>query len=500
MSNIFKSEKVQKSLFFRNKDILILALPIFFELILGLIIGYVDSFQMSYDQDAVSAILQTNQITMVVNVSFQVLTTASVILISQLNGKKDLEASKKVYAISFYTCLLISFIFSAILFFCAEPLYTAIGVRDLDNGEVVMEKAIAYMQYTGSWVFLQGLITTFSAFLRANKKMVMPTAVSLIMNILNVGGNAIGIYLITHQETTGTAGIISVALSSSISRIVGLIIIVIMYIKYVHVSLSLFNVFKKGNLKFFSKILSVGLPSAGETLSYNVAQLVILIIINKTFFDNQISGNIRGYFSSVTSVIYLFAAGLSQAMQIVEGNLIGANEKDKAEILMKDSVKMACIVSFIMSVIMLAISYPLFSYLLRENINAGDTATIYKTQLAIPVCCLIMMSINIVLEQGRARNLILVKGLQTTGDIFVPVLSAIVSCWLFAVFGTYLFGSVLKLGVIGVVIANTLDENFRGIIFQIRLKSGVWKKKDLTKNLSNKNMVPLEEVEPLNNQ
>lgn len=484
------------NLFKRNKQVLKLAYPIFFELFLSIVIGMVDQFQLSFDQTAVNAIGQVNAITTLINITYQVLTTASLILITQYNGKKDKVNAERIYQVSFYFNLIISSLFSLLLFFLS-PQFVDLILSKSDSSEklIVREKAILYMQITGSWVVLTALTQTFGTFLRANKKMIQTTIVSIIMNVINVIGNSIAIYGVSKSDPSNNVGIIGVAVASTISKFICVIVIICIYAKYVHVSLSPIKSFKNFSFNSLKKLLIVGIPSAGETFSYNFAQTVVLFVINM-FVDFKVQGNIKSYANNLASFIYIFASSLSLAMQVIEGELISTKKKEEAKKLMMDTQKISCIFSFVMSIIILAISYPLFSYLLRASIKENPYITICNTQMKILDVVLIIFSLSIILEQGRAFNIVYVKGLQSAGDIFIPVISAIICCWTIAVGGNYLFGYVLKLGVIGTFIANTIDECTRGVIFYIRVKSDVWKKKNLLKDKKDK-YVPLEVVEPL---
>ena len=93
------------------------------------------------------------------------------------------------------------------------------------------------------------------------------------------------------------------------------------------------------------------------------------------------------------------------------------------------------------------------------------------------------MLIDIVLDQGRATNLVYVKGLETAGDISFPVLTSIFTSWALTVGVSALLCIVFKLGIYGAFIGACLDECVRGIIFEIRWKLGKWKNKTLVKNI-----------------
>ena len=102
-------------------------------------------------------------------------------------------------------------------------------------------------------------------------------------------------------------------------------------------------------MAFLKKQLRIGLPTAGETLSYNLSQFVLTIIVNASC--SVLDQNLRSYIMTFTSIIYLFANGSGIAMQVIEGNLLGEQDKDKVNKLVSDSGKMAQFVSFIMSII-----------------------------------------------------------------------------------------------------------------------------------------------------
>lgn len=98
-------------------------------------------------------------------------------------------------------------------------------------------------------------------------------------------------------------------------------------------------------------------------------------------------------------------------------------------------------------------------------------------------CCICLL-INVVLEQGRATNLIYVKGLETAGDIAFPVISSILTSWVFTVGVSALLCLVFDLGIYGAFIGACLDEGVRGIGFLIRWKKGGWRNINLLKGIN----------------
>ena len=133
-----------------------------------------------------------------------------------------------------------------------------------------MDKALIYIRIVGGGMFIQAIMTIFSAFLKSNSLMKYSTMINVVVNLINVVVNFVTIpYL----------GIVGVALATTLSRIVGTILMIIIFIKKTKI-----NLLKKP-LKYFRKetfkqIISIGGPSASEALSYNASQIIILAVIN----------------------------------------------------------------------------------------------------------------------------------------------------------------------------------------------------------------------------
>lgn len=104
--------------FKRNTYLIKLALPIFLELILQMLIGSVDQLMLTGNKTAVNGIIQANTLTNhLVLIVFSVLSTASIILITQLNASGNKESADKIYALSFYFNLVIrNFVLSFFIF------------------------------------------------------------------------------------------------------------------------------------------------------------------------------------------------------------------------------------------------------------------------------------------------------------------------------------------------------------------------------------------------
>ena len=462
-------------LFYQNKETIKLALPVFIELILGVSIGYINQFMFAGIPQATNAIGQVNQVTNIFIVSFTVLSSSSLILITQLKGSNNNEGIKKIYPLTLSINLILGLLVCLVLLLISFFIFNLMNV---DTQIIPLAKLYLYIS-TPSLIFYS-LNQAYSSFLRANKKMVQPTIISFATNISNIIISAIVIWGI--PDLSIEEKIIGVGFATLISRFISFLASYLFFKISIKEKISLKEL-KPFPWNYLKKQLKIGLPTAGETLSYNLSQFVLAIIVNMSC--NVLDQNLRTYIMTFTSIIYLFASGSGIAMQVIEGNLLGQDDKEKASKLVSDTGKMARIVSFIMSIIVLAIAFPVFSALMQSavddpTINVNNVDSIYCGLTA--VYCLL---INVVLEQGRATNLVYVKGLETAGDIAFPVTSSILTSWILTVGVSALLCLVFNLGIYGAFIGACLDECVRGISFYIRWKRGTWKKFNLLRGLKN---------------
>ncbi len=461
--------------FYNNTQTIKLAIPVFIELILNVGIGYVNQFMFASIPSATNAIGQVNQIVNIFIVSFSVLSSSSLILITQLNGTDSKDKIRKIYPLTLFLNLIISVFVILILFLISPFIFNWMQV-DVD----IIEFAKLYLYISVPSLLFYALNQAYSSFLRANKKMVQPTIISLTTNIVNIGICAIVLWAIPGLDVKDK--LIGAGLALLISRFISFIASYLFFKFSVKEKISLKEI-SPFPTQILKRQLKIGLPTAGETLSYNLSQFVLTIIVNASC--SVLDQNLRTYIMTFTSIIYLFASGSGIAMQVIEGTLIGKNEKDKAYKLVYDTGVMARTISLIMSIIVFSLSYPIFTSLLSPAVNDPlintDNVTISHCGLTALYCLLI----NIILEQGRATNLVYVKGLETAGDIAFPVVGSICASWIFTVGISALLCLVFNLGIYGAFIGACLDECVRGVAFYIRWHNGKWKNINLLKGIAN---------------
>ena len=135
-------------------------------------------------------------------------------------------------------------------------------------------------------------------------------------------------------------------------------------------------------------LLKVGLPSAGENLSYSFSQVVITYLINML---EQTHWATRTYSVNIIMFVYLFAIAMAQGGAISIGHLVGQKKIRAAYLLGKYVMRLSILVSLVLSCIWAAGGHFIFSLLTdnEEIIRLGMT----------------VMIIDVVVEIGRAVTL-----------------------------------------------------------------------------------------------
>ena len=291
--------------------------PLFVELILQMLIGNIDTFMVSsYSQNAVGAIGNANQIINIILLTFNVINVATIILVSQYKGANNREKESEIYSLSVFTNLAFGLFISIILLLFSRQMGILLKVP-----QEMMKDYLNFITSVGGFMFVASVMSTFSAIFRCNGLMKYSMTINIIINILNIIGNFLLIYGIGPFPELGVVG---VAISTVSSRIIGLVIFIISYIKLVGIPISIkkLNPFPK---KIFLKIISIGVPSGGESISYDFSQLVILSMVNIMGADVT---NTRIYGFMFAGVMCMFTQAIGSAAQILTGFLIGAKRID----------------------------------------------------------------------------------------------------------------------------------------------------------------------------
>ena len=431
--------------------------PIFLETFLILLLGVVDTLMLShYSDNAVAAVGVVNQLLNMVFLLFNVTAVGTSVMCALYFGARDSKSFTQVVGVSLLFNAIIGLLISLILTFGGRQMLVWMDIHpDL------MPMAVSYMKIVGGFGFLQAIIFTISAVLRAANKPNYSMQVAVLINLFNIIGNYSLIYGHFGFPEMGVEG---AAISTTLSRVLGMTLLFIVLFKRLvrRFPLAYFRPFPFDKLK---SVLKVGMPSAAEQISYDASQVCVVYFIN--MLGNEVLAA-RVYIMNIVIIGYIFSLSMASATSICTGNLVGSGKKQAAYVLSWYAWKRSLMITFIASVgVYLCGRFLLGCFTENESI----------IQIAMTA-----LLIDIFLEHGRATVLMFLFCLRSVGDVIVPVLIEIVCMWVFAVTCGYLFGIAMGLGLAGIWIGLALDESSRGVVLALRWRTQKWKKRNLIKS------------------
>ncbi|WP_404432058.1 MATE family efflux transporter [Sutcliffiella horikoshii] len=423
--------------------------PIFIEVLLHMLMGNADILMLSqYSDDSVAAVGVANQILFMLIVMFGFIATGTTILVAQYLGSKNRETAAEVTVVSIGANLIFSVAISILVFFFSSKLLLL-----MDLPPELLTEADSYLKMVGIFSFVQALVITMGATIRSYGFTRDAMYVTIGMNIINVIGNYLFIFGPFGIPVLGVEG---VAISTVTSRALGLIVITILLFKRIEEPLPFKKIFRLP-VSHLKNLLKIGIPSAGEHLSYNTSQIVItyfIVMIGTEALTTKV------YAQSLMMFIFLFSVAISQGTQIMIGHQIGAGKVEEAYKRCIKSLRLAILISILTAIPIAFFSDTLLGFFTDnpDIIALGGTLILF----------------TVILEPGRSFNLVVINALRAAGDVRFPVYIGILSMWGVSVTVSYLLGIHLGFGLVGVWIAMILDEWLRGIIMLYRWRSRIW--------------------------
>ncbi len=427
-----------------------LTLPIMLEQLLRVLISSVDTIMLSsFSQEAVAGVGMMGQYIFFIQILFNVICIGTSIVLAQYLGAKRMDDARHVAQGSAVMTLIVAITIGITIILSARPL---LSLYTLDPD--VREYAIQFFMIYGgvSAVFmafnmLQGTILRSYGYTRDAMYIAIAT------NIINVIGNSFALYGWFGLPVTGVIG---VATSSTFAQLAACFLMAWRIRLHPDVQFPLKG-WRKVPKSIYRTILSVGVPTAGENMSYNVAQIVIMAMVSTL---GTLAMSAMVYTQTIARFVFIVALSIGNAVQIKTGYFVGAKQPESAYRRL-----------YRYQIIGTAVS---ISMILVINLFKGSIIGLFTQSQEIAALTSTLLLFSIYIETGRSLNLVTIPGLKGAGDVKFPVLYGIFSMWFFMVAGGWLLGFHLGLGLIGIWIAIGTDETLRGIVMLFRWKSKRW--------------------------
>ena len=430
-----------------------LTFPIAMEQFFRILVSSVDTMMLSsYSNDAVAAVGLVSQYSFFLVILFSVIGTGcSIVLAQYLGAGKSDDDLNHIAQAGAIMVFIMSIILTLLVIFGTGWLLDRYNLEP-----IVRHYAWQYFViYGGICCFFNAFSLLQGAILRSYGYTSEAMIVSIVANLTNVIGNALSLYGWFGLPVLGVPG---VAGASGLSMVVSCILFRVFIKRRRDVVFHLRGITRVPR-ESFRMVLKVGVPTAGESLSYNVSQITIMAMIS-TLGTYAMSAQV--YTMTILRFVFVAAISIGQATQIKTGYFVGARQNDIVykKVFLYQLVATAC--SMVMMVVVNLVKKPVIGIFtdIPEVFAFVSTLLIY----------------SIYIEFGRSLNLIYVGALKGAGDVRFPVLYGIFSNWTFMVLGSYILGIKFGLGLVGFWLGIGTDETTRGLVMLLRWKSRRWQK------------------------
>lgn len=438
-----------RQMFSRN-DLKKLIIPLVIEQILLMMVGMADTIMVSHaGEAAISGVSLMDMINYLFTTVFAAIATGGAVIVSQYLGSRD-ERMARESASQLYTIAgLISLVCGGFcLVFCRPILSLLFGSIEED----VMAAAVVYFLVTAcSFPFL-GIYNAGSALFRSMQKTDVTMYVSLMMNAINVVGNAIGIFALH-------AGVLGVAIPTLISRMAAALVISGLAFRTSHPIYIQWKGILAWKGETIGRILKIGIPNGIENGLFALGKVLVVSII-ALFGTTQIAAN--GVSNSINQVAIVVVNSINLAIVTVVGQCVGAKDYEQAKKYTWMLMKVSYVSTFILgSLTCLALP------LLRGFYELSDETW--------RLSCILIVMHNGMAAALHPTSFNLPNALRAAGDAKYTMVMGIASMLVFRLGVAVLFGIVFHMGIIGVWIAMGADWFGRSVAFVIRYRSGKWK-------------------------
>lgn len=445
-----KVKQEKRHYLFDNKALTALILPLIIEQFLAVLVGMADSIMIaSVGEAAVSGVSLVDQVMLLIINLFGALATGGAVVAGQYLGRKNPEeADKAANQLIWFVTILAVGVMGLVYLGKNMILQGVFGQIEPD----VMEYANTYLLIVTASVPFIALYNGGAAIFRTMGNSKITMTVSLIMNAINVVGNAILIYGFH-------CGVEGVAIPTLVSRMTAAILITVLLSnekQVLHLQKTLRYRPEKETIK---KILKIGIPNGLENSMFQLGKVLVLSLVS-TFGTYAIAAN--AVCNVLASFQILPGMALSLAVTTVISRCVGAKDYEQVSYYTKKLLAISYISMFVTTIV-ICVALP---FIMDVYNLSPETAKVAED-------IMIFHSVSCVLIWTPAFTL--PSTLRAAGDAKTCMLISIPCMWIFRIGFSYILGKYFGIGVFGVWVAMVIDWVVRVIFFVLRYCRGKWK-------------------------
>lgn len=435
---------------FDNAALWAMILPLLIEQLLQVVVGLADTLMVSYAGEAtVSGVSLDTMIYTIFIYLFTAVATGGAVVVAQYLGSRERENADLAAAQIFHVNTVLSVVCTAGMLLLGD----AVLSRLYDSVEpAVMDACRVYLRIVTLSFPANAVYNAGAALYRSMGQTRTTMFVSIAMNLLNVAGNAVGVFVLH-------AGAAGVAWPTTLSWYFAAFVMTAFCLREENaVSLR-----PKKAVVFHKtmtlRILKIAVPGGIENGLFQLAKVVLGSLI-ATLGTAQIAAN--GIGQTIWSFAALVSVAISPVYITVVGQCMGAGDADAADYYMRKLTRLT---------VLLAVLWNAAVILLLPLILPFYDVTAQTKRLVFIIVVIHNLFAGIV----QPFSMPLAAGLRAAGDVKFAMWSAIFCTVVLRTALSFVLALWLHMGVIGIALAMGMDWTIKAVLDLLRYRNGKWR-------------------------
>ena len=427
-----------KEKWLQNKEmyrkIFLITLPIVIQNLFSAAVNSADVLMLNYvGQDSLSAGSLATQYSSLAFMFFYGIGTGVTMLCAQYWGKGDVEAMHKVEGIAMRFSLIIAGVMAVAAFVIPEIL-----MRVFTTDDALITLGGQYLRVVAPCFIFWAISEVYLAVLRSAGRVAISTTIEAVALVSNVCLNAVFIFGLFGAPKMG---IIGVAVATTISRLLSLLLCIVVSVRSKDVKLVIRPIFEH-HPELLKDFMTMALPAVGNDMVWSLAFSMYSVILGHMGSDAVAANSIV---SVVRNLACVFCYAIGSASGIVVGQILGEDKIEEGKKAGRTMLHLAIGSGIVGGIIVWALVPVAMKYAM-----ISEQALKYLK---------FMLYVNVPYIMGTAVNTTLIAGVfRAGGDSKFGFICDTIDMWVYAVPLGFLAAFVLKLPVEAVYFLLCTDE------------------------------------------
>lgn len=429
---------------FNKKDLTRLLAPLIVEQILSVLVGMADVIMVAaVGEAAVSGVSLVDSISILILQILAALATGGAVISAQYLGKKQSENACKAAGQLIGVTTVLSLAVSMIALIGNRLLLASI----FGNVETqVMNDAVIYFRITALSYPFMAIYNSCAALFRSMGNSKVSMVVSMVMNTINIAGNAICVFGL-HM------GVAGVAFPTLASRIVAAVMMFYL-IQNPDNTVRIKRLDElKPDIHMIKNILSVGIPNGLENGMFQFGKIALQSLVSSLGTAAIASYAVA---SNLVTLLYLPGNAIGLGLITIVGQCVGAGERKQA----KQYTRRLVVVNYGILVVLCGIMILFSNQLVSIYKLSSEAAKISVQMIEAHSYAMIVWPIAFTVPYS----------LRASMDSKFTMAVSVFSMWLFRIASAYFFVQIMNMGVMGIWYGMFIDWFFRAIVFALRFR------------------------------